>query len=113
MRFKPARFWICTAHEVVYNLRLKFNLDELSKALKVTKHHLAREFKRYTGKTIVTYHTELKISKACERLKQTDENVAQISRELQFSSPYYFSLVFKKYTGFSPSEYRKIAQKKF
>ena len=49
----------------------------------------------------------LRMMKAEEILMKTDKNITEISMELGFTSPSNFTRSFKKFTGLSPSEYRK------
>ena len=48
----------------------------------------------------------MRIEEACKLLSQTDKRISSIVDELGFKDPGYFARVFKKYTGFKPSEYR-------
>lgn len=63
-------------------------------------------FKERTDQAPMTYFTQLKIRKACELLDQTEEEIQTIARQLGFEDPYYFSRIFKKVQGCSPSAYR-------
>lgn len=64
---------------------------------------LKRIFARYTGIGIHKYFLQLKIKSATELL-QSGMNVCQTSEKLGFSSQCYFSTVYKRETGKSPSE---------
>ena len=54
----------------------------------------------------MAYFIQLKISKACELLDRTQMTMAQIATELGYDDPYYFSRIFKKTQGSSPTAYR-------
>ncbi len=95
------------------HLEDRLSLDLIAEYLHVTKFHLAREFKRCTDKTLWQYFTERKMFRACQWLKESDLTISEISFRLGFSTPYYFSMVFKKSIGFPPSQYRNFAQKSF
>jgi AraC-like DNA-binding protein len=69
--------------------------------------YFRKMFKKYTGVPPVQYHLDLKILRAKEMLLSTDKIIKEISYELGFQSIYYFSRVFKKKMGVSPSEIRK------
>jgi AraC-like DNA-binding protein len=69
--------------------------------------YFRKMFKKYTGVPPVQYHLDLKIMRAKEMLLSTDKIIKEISYELGFQSIYYFSRVFKKKIGVSPSEIRK------
>jgi YesN/AraC family two-component response regulator len=51
------------------------------------------------------YQNELLIEKAIDMFKKNDGNVSEVSDALGFSNPFYFSRVFKKITGVSPTTY--------
>ncbi|MFO7671464.1 MAG: AraC family transcriptional regulator [Bacteroidales bacterium] len=69
--------------------------------------YFRKMFKQYTGFAPVQYHLNLKIQKAKELLIYTDQSVKEIASNLGFQSIHYFSRIFKKKTGHSPSEIRK------
>ncbi len=66
-------------------------------------------FKRELGMSPNDYRQRFRIKQSCRRLIETDRSVTEISFELGFSSSQYFSRVFRKYVGTSPSEYRRLA----
>ncbi len=63
-------------------------------------------FKERTHYTVSEYHNVLKIERAKVMLKETNANIEQISRELNFCNQHYFSTIFKKYVKMTPSEYK-------
>jgi len=64
-------------------------------------------FKKYTGVSPAQYHLQLRIIRAKELLVSTDKNISEIGIQLGFQNVYHFSMLFKKKTGMSPSEFRK------
>lgn len=64
-------------------------------------------FKQKTGYSPIQFFIRLKILKSCEYLYFTSLNIKEICKEVGFEDPYYFSRMFKKQIGVSPSEYRK------
>ena len=66
-----------------------------------------RCFKQYMGMTPMQYITSIRINKAKELLKNTDYSIQEISSLSGYENPLYFSRIFRKQTGFSPSHYRK------
>lgn len=77
----------------------------LSNALQFNYNYLSTLFKKSTGKTIISYHTWLRMSKAVQLLKNTAYNISQISELLGYKNSHYFSRVFKQTMGYPPSEY--------
>lgn len=66
-----------------------------------------QNFKQYTNSTPAQYLLSLRIHNAKVLLESTNYNVTEISNIVGYENPLYFSRIFKKQTGFSPSEYRK------
>ncbi|MDC3416857.1 AraC family transcriptional regulator [Aquibacillus salsiterrae] len=85
------------------NKRLKST--DIAKELGMNYTYLSTLFKQQTGKTITQFQNELLMEKAIDLFKKSDRNVSEVSEALGFSNPYYFSRVFKKVTGVSPSNY--------
>lgn len=80
-------------------------LKELSKTLNFSSSYLNSIFRNSTGKSIISAFTDMKIEQAKIYLEKNNYSVTQISESLGFSSVHYFSRVFKKSVGCSPSEY--------
>jgi len=72
----------------------------------ITKYHLIREFKRYTGQTICTYVNILKCKRAEAFLVQ-GLTVTETATECGFDNVSYFSQVYKKIMGISPKKVKK------
>lgn len=66
-----------------------------------------RNFKEYTNVTPAQYILSLRISNARTLLETTSYNVSEISNIIGYDNPLYFSRIFKKQCGMSPSEFRK------
>ncbi len=85
----------------------KISLDDFTSHCNVSKRQLIRYFKAAFDKTPMTYVTEYKISRAKELLyKQPQLTIGEISDELGFDNQHYFTRVFSKITGETPSQYR-------
>jgi two-component system response regulator YesN len=65
-------------------------------------------YSQETGQTFKEYLTEIRIKKAKELLRMTNLRSTEISYQVGYSDPHYFSHVFGKYTGFSPREFRSL-----
>lgn len=72
--------------------------------------HFRKMFKKYTGIPPIQYQLGLKILRGREILLSSNKSVKEICYELGFQSVYYFSRVFKKKVGVSPTEIRKHKQ---
>ena len=67
--------------------------------------HLENIFKEKTGRSVMEYYKIIKLEKAKDLIREGDYTFTQIASFLNYSSIHYFSKVFKKYTGMTPSEY--------
>ncbi|MFD0619926.1 AraC family transcriptional regulator [Paenibacillus sp. GCM10027629] len=81
-------------------------LHELAEQAKLSVPHYSARFKEATGYSPIDYFLRLKIQRACQYLDLTDQSIKEISLQLSFQDPYYFSRIFKKIIGKSPSAYR-------
>lgn len=82
-------------------------VEELANHLNYSASYLYSLFKEDTGYSPINYFNHLKIQKSCRYLIFTDMSIKEISFDLGFNDPYYFSRLFKKMMELSPSEYRK------
>lgn len=89
----------------------EFFIKEEAQALGFSLSQFDRLFKQMTGKSPVLYIMELRVNRAKKLLGDGSYSVAQISNAVGYKDPYYFSRVFKKVTGISPAEYRKMIKK--
>jgi len=87
-------------------------LSALSERFYISEFYLCRLFKEYTGKTVLSYVTDLRIRRARKMLSATAEPVAKIARESGFGSVSAFGKAFKSSVGLSPREYRGAERKR-
>jgi AraC-like DNA-binding protein len=88
------------------HLHDKITLEGISDRVNLSISQISRKFKKETGISIVDFFQKQKIEAACNMLKYSERSLLEISNIFSFSSQSYFSAVFRKYTGKSPSEYR-------
>jgi AraC-like DNA-binding protein/quercetin dioxygenase-like cupin family protein len=81
--------------------------EELANALGMNYAYLCTLFREHTGKSVKRFQNELLIEQAIDLLLHSNSNVSEVSDVLGFSNPFYFSRVFKRVTGLSPSLYLK------
>lgn len=96
----------CQAY-IQQHLGEKLSMEILSRVSGYTPHYLAARFKEETGQSVKHYITEQKLEAARLLLKNSSLDMAEISERLNFTNPSYFSAIFKKRTGCTPSEYRE------
>lgn len=84
------------------------NICELATRFYISPSHLSRQFKQMYGCSPSSYLIDKRISQACELLRENPEMEAKsISSLVGYSDQFHFSKIFKKHTGFAPSDYRK------
>ena len=82
-------------------------LQEIAKALSISKEHLCRIFRKNTKTTISAYLEEIRICEAKNIiLKYPDKKIGEICHLCGFDSPSYFSVIFKKREQMTPLEFR-------
>ena len=85
----------------------KINMDDMSRALSFSKSYIYKRFVAASGYSVVEYFTIMKITEAKKLIRESRKNFFEISEMLGFSSSHYFSTVFKRYVGMTPSQYKK------
>ena len=83
------------------------SVDDIAKKFYRSKNDITRHFKKQYGTTPYSYLIDLRIDKAKNLLVNSKKTLAEIARNLSFSSEYHFSNTFKKRVGVSPSEFRR------
>ena len=89
------------------NYKKDLSLDELSKELDISPYYFSKLFKEETGSNFVEYLTGLRMGRAKEMLKDESLSMKEICTEIGYSDPNYFSRIFKKNVGLTPTEYRE------
>lgn len=85
-------------------------LQDVAGEVHMSQSHFSTVFSQETGLTFTQYLTALRIGKAKELLEATEMRSSQIAQEVGYNDSHYFSYLFKKNTGLTPSEYRKNAR---
>ena len=88
-----------------------FRVNDLCIALGYSKSYLSKLFHEQTGDTIANYALLQKIKRAKQLIREKNYNFAQISDRLGFDNPQYFSRVFKRVTGMTPTEFKNRAHR--
>lgn len=90
------------------NFENDISLSQIYSASNYSQTTLCREFKKYTGKTLIAYINDLKLNYACNLLENTNYSMLTISNSLGFSSLSHFNHLFKNKYGISPLQYRRM-----
>jgi two-component system response regulator YesN len=82
------------------------SLSDVASRVNLSPSHFSVVFSHETSQTFKDYLTETRIKKAKEMLRMSPLRSAEISYQVGYNDPHYFSYVFKKNTGLSPTEFR-------
>ena len=82
-------------------------IDDIADAMGMSRSVLYIKIKQQLGMTPIDFVRHVRIMRACELLKDTDESLSSVAFAVGFSDPKYFSKVFKRETGIVPTEYRE------
>jgi two-component system, response regulator YesN len=85
----------------------EFSLKRLSELACMEASYLSDLFKKKTGSTLTHYHQRLRVEAAAILLRETAMAVTEIGERTGFSGDSYFIKIFKRWTGTTPSDYRK------
>ena len=81
-------------------------LQDVAKAVNMSSSRFSTVFSQQNGQTFTEYLVYLRLKKAKELLRTTTDRSLQIARDVGYNDAHYFSYIFKKNTGMTPSEYR-------
>ena len=81
-------------------------MDDLGAQMLLSKVQLYRKVKAMTGKTPAELLKEMRLQRAYTLLQQTDKTISEVSAEVGFALPGYFSSCFKKQFGVLPTDFR-------
>lgn len=88
------------------NYSRNISLSDAAEVSQVSSSYLSLIFKQETGVNFSSYLTDYRMEIAKKMLVTTNKKIYEIAEEVGFSSPYYFSKVFKEYTGMTCKEYK-------
>ena len=89
------------------NLDKKLSLTDIAESIHMNKSYISRMFKEKAGENLFDYINKRKIEKAKQLIKNNELRMYEIALNVGMEDTAYFSRVFKKYEGISPSEYQK------
>lgn len=89
------------------NYYKEININDYASAQHISTCWFIRSFRQSTGMAPMQYITSVRIAKASSLLAGTDYNISEIAAMVGYENPLYFSRIFKKMTGSSPTRYRE------
>ena len=90
----------------------KFTMDEISRELSFGKTYISKYFTKACGYSIIDYFNMMKINEAKRLIRESRYNFFEISEKLMFANSHYFSTLFKKHTGMTPTQYKNSCKSK-
>ena len=89
------------------NFDKELTLEKIAEEICISSFYFSKLFKEKMNINFIDYLTKIRIKKAKKMLRNSSYIIKKISKDVGYNDPNYFSRVFKKYTGESPSKYRK------
>lgn len=94
-------------HYIENNVNKALSVESICSALFISKNCLYKSIREYYGCTVNEYITDLRLEAAKARLCETNETVYAVCESSGFDNCTYFSKLFKRKTGLTPTEYRR------
>lgn len=83
------------------------SLDFISRKVNISPYYFSKIFKEETGENFIDYLTRMRIEQAREMLKKKEYSIKEVCLKVGYKDPNYFSRLFKKQVGMTPTEYRE------
>ncbi|HEY8463112.1 MAG TPA: helix-turn-helix domain-containing protein [Bacillota bacterium] len=103
-----------TVRKALVYMQLNFSRDlslkEVSDHVGVSKSYLSRIFPEYAGEHFSSYLQRLRLERAKELLRYTNDRIYEIASQVGFWNSRYFSKVFQEAVGLTPADYRRLEQ---
>ena len=90
-----------------YHYPYDISIDDVAAFTGISRSHLYRIFMSHTGQSPKAYLSALRIRQACTLLKKSEISITAIAASVGFENSLYFSKVFKRLKGMTPTEYRE------
>lgn len=95
-------------HYMNENLERKITLQEIAAYAGYSVSYISSLFKQHKQQSPINYLNKLKIDKSCEILSSSNIKICQLCHKVGIDDPYYFSRLFTRLTGVSPTEYQRL-----
>jgi two-component system, response regulator YesN len=94
-------------HYIGQKYKEDISMEQSAEYVNLSPHYFSKLFKQHAGETFIDYVTRLRINEAKLLIAEKRLSLKEICYEVGYKDPNYFSRVFKKATGLTPSEYRQ------
>lgn len=91
---------------IIDNIKEDLDLETIANNFNLSPYYFSRSFKEAMGCNLSDFINTVRIRMAKELLKQNNMSIKEIGYEVGYSDPNYFSKVFKKYEGYTPTVYK-------
>ncbi|WP_046174234.1 response regulator transcription factor [Domibacillus indicus] len=106
---KQSREMISKAKEFIHaHFHEPISLEDAADCVGLSPTYFTKLFKEKTNETFIGYLTHYRMEAARQLLQQTDISLKEVAVRTGYQDPNYFSKVFKKWSGYSPREYRHL-----
>ncbi len=95
---------------IVEHADKRIMLQDVADHVNISPSYLPALFKKAYGQNLVDFINQTKVQRACELIREGKYRIYEISYMLSFENAYYFTKVFKKHTGCTPTEYQRREQ---
>ena len=92
------------------NYMKKISIEEIAKSTYLSTTYITKIYKEITGDTPINYLINLRMEKAREILSEGHFSIQTVAKRVGYDDPYYFSKLFKKKFGYSPSSFKMQAK---
>ncbi len=92
------------------NYMKKISVEEIARSSYLSTTYITKIYKEITGDTPINYLIRLRMEKALEILREGHFSIQDVAKKVGYDDPYYFSKLFKKRFGISPSSYKRQEQ---
>lgn len=89
------------------NYMKKISVEEIARSSYLSTTYITKIYKEVTGDTPINYLINLRMEKAMEILQEGHFSIQDVAKKVGYDDPYYFSKLFKKRFGLSPSSYKR------
>ena len=109
--FRDAPVWLLATRDYLHaHHRETLRLADIAEAVDIHPVHLARSYRRLTGRPVGEYLRMLRIDAAREMMRKTNRALADIATDCGFSDQPHFCRVFRHFTGLTPARYRSATR---
>lgn len=98
---------VCAIDYIQKNYDKDISIPDIAESIKISEGHLRKCFKHETNKTILDYLTEYRLKRVKILMENGERRIDEIWKKTGFTSSQYFSYVFKRNEGMTPSDYMK------